>query len=91
MASVASTNLQKILRHHVPLIKFKFGSNGTGSIAHSKTINENESKSPSGTSINMWKITEKSPTVEFTELPKRYRRRPLTQDEIDLVTRGGPA
>jgi len=32
------------------------------------------------------KTGQKSAPLEFSQTPKKYRRRPLTQDEIDLVT-----
>lgn len=32
------------------------------------------------------KPTKKGAALEFNQTPKKYRRRPLTQDEIDLVT-----
>lgn len=28
--------------------------------------------------------------IDFRELPKRYQRKPLDQNEIDVITRGGP-
>lgn len=32
------------------------------------------------------KTVKNSVAVDFSEMPAKYRRRPLTQDEIDLVT-----
>lgn len=31
------------------------------------------------------------PPIEDWQLPQRYRRRPLDQQEIDYINRGGPA
>ena len=31
------------------------------------------------------KSVQNSVTLDFSEVPKRYRRRPLTEEEIDLV------
>ncbi len=31
------------------------------------------------------KVSQKSASFEFSQTPNKYRRRPLTQDEIDLV------
>ncbi len=45
---------------------------------------KNVDASPSTT--NQLKSIQKSASLEFFQTPKKYRRRPLTQDEIDLVT-----
>ncbi len=66
-------------------------SNNFYCIAHTLSENKNESNasenletSPSTT--NQLKSTKTSTSLEFSQTPKKYRRRPLTQDEIDLVT-----
>ncbi|CAF4553690.1 unnamed protein product [Rotaria socialis] len=85
MASIAN-NIQKIVRHHIPLIRFKYGMNQSGATSHglqeSKT-NVNVTHSIGAPSRS--KTGHKSDPLEFSETPKKYRRRPLTQDEIDLV------
>jgi hypothetical protein len=40
----------------------------------------------SSSTTNQLKSIQKSASLEFFQTPKKYRRRPLTQDEIDLVT-----
>lgn len=74
MATI-SNQMQKIVRHYVPMIRFKYGANRTDA---STTQKSHETKQK-----------EKSETLEFFETPMRFRRRPLTQEEIDLVTIGG--
>lgn len=32
------------------------------------------------------KVSQRAATLEFSQIPKKYRRRPLTQEEIDLVS-----
>ncbi|CAF1376624.1 unnamed protein product [Rotaria magnacalcarata] len=90
MASVAN-NIQKIVRHHIPLIRFKYGMNQSGATSHglqeSKT---NVTVTRSAGAPSQSKTTgHKSDPLEFSQTPKKYRRRPLTQDEIDLVAVGG--
>ncbi|CAF3543873.1 unnamed protein product [Adineta steineri] len=87
-------NLQKALRHHIPMIQFRYGLNQTSSNSstHSLTGMKNESKTIDKTSStpNQLKSNQKSTTTfEFLQIPKKYRRRPLTQAEIDLVAIGG--
>ena len=47
---------------------------------------ENVPSSPTSTNNNQSKSSELSTTLEFSQTPQKYRRQPLTQDEIDLVT-----
>jgi hypothetical protein len=84
MASMAS----KILRHHVRLIRFKYGANQSGMTDASTggTSDSNTAKSIGASSSSSSKAGQKSAPLEFSQTPKKYRRRPLTQDEIDLVT-----
>jgi len=61
------------------------------SIAHASSESKNESNlskniDTSSSTTNQSKSTQKSAPLEFSQTPKKYRRRPLTQDEIDLVT-----
>jgi len=97
MASIANS-LKNTLRPHTRLIRFKYGANQSGMTSvfflllleffglGSATQAAKETKpTPTGATSSP-KATGKSTTVEFADLPKKYRRRPLTQDEIDLVT-----
>ena len=54
------------------------------SATHGSKGSKNDSKLTGATSAS--KSGQKTPTLEFSQTPKKYRRRPLTQDEIDLVT-----
>jgi len=82
------------------LIRFKYGANQSGwilifffnnqriiivdSAVHASNENKSESKPTGATSST--KPGQKSVSLEFSQTPKKYRRRPLTQDEIDLFT-----
>jgi len=82
MTNMAS-NIQKVLRYHVPLIRFKYGANQSDSAVRAPKESKSDAK-PTGA-----KTGQKSAPFEFSQIPNKYRRRPLTQDEIDLVTIGG--
>jgi hypothetical protein len=86
MATIAN-NIQKILRHHIPLIRFKYGANQSDSAVHASNEKKTDSKPTGATSST--KPIQKSVSLEFSQTPKKYRRRPLNQEEIDLVTIGG--
>ncbi len=55
-----------------------------GTAVHASRESQSESK-PAVAPIQS-KAGQKSASLEFSQTPKKYRRRPLTQDEIDLVT-----
>ncbi|XP_015915795.2 alpha-ketoglutarate dehydrogenase component 4 isoform X2 [Parasteatoda tepidariorum] len=67
----------KVIKPHIPLIKF-----------NRRGIN---SKQTSGT---MTSTHDKGKAVfileDDTHLPARYHRKPLTQQEIEYIERGGP-
>ena len=60
------------------MIRFKYGPNRSGSAAHETSTATSASGQPAE--------AKTASTLEFFETPTRYRRRPLTQEEIDLVT-----
>ncbi|CAF0831589.1 unnamed protein product [Adineta ricciae] len=88
MASMIN-HLQKALRHHAPVIRFRYGANHTDPHSSSHHESENVSASPTSTNNNQFKSSGISTTLEFSQTPQKYRRQPLTQDEIDLVNIGG--
>ncbi|CAF2540440.1 unnamed protein product [Rotaria sp. Silwood2] len=89
MASMVS-NIQKIIRHHVPLIRFKYGANQSGSVNHASTESKSDSSMAQAIGASSQsKAGQKSASLEFSQTPKKYRRHPLTQDEIDLIAIGG--
>ncbi|CAF0831701.1 unnamed protein product [Adineta ricciae] len=88
MASMIN-HLQKALRHHAPAIHFRYGANHADAHSSSHHEPENVPASPTSTNNNQSKSSEISTTLEFSQTPQKYRRQPLTQDEIDLVTIGG--
>jgi len=74
-------------------VKFVFLIKNKPSINLAHALNENKNESDLSKNVdnissptNPSKSTQKSATLEFSQVPKKYRRRPLTQDEIDLVT-----
>ncbi|UJR35988.1 hypothetical protein I4U23_028728 [Adineta vaga] len=94
MASMIN-HLQKALRHHAPMIHFRYGVNHTDTHSTDQTSNQSKNATPSSSSSsssstnNQSKKIQTPATLEFSQTPNKYRRRPLTQDEIDLVTVGG--
>ncbi|CAF0789161.1 unnamed protein product [Adineta ricciae] len=90
MASMAS-NLQKILRQHIPMIQFRYGANRSGSATHATKENVKDSSSVvnKAGATSPTKTVQQAGTFEFVQTPAKYRRRSLTQEEIDLVAIGG--
>lgn len=57
-----------------------------GSAIHaSKESTSGSSTSKTSGASSPSKSDHNSDSLEFSQIPKKYRRRPLTQDEIDLV------
>ena len=60
-----------------------------GSVAHLAADHQTEATADKSvatpSSAKSSKTVRNSITLDFAQLPKKYRRRPLTQDEIDLV------
>jgi hypothetical protein len=57
------------------------------SAVHGSNENKSNTTSTGATSSSSTtKPGQKGASLEFSQTPKKYRRRPLTQDEIDLVT-----
>lgn len=77
-------HIQKALGHRVPLIKFKYGGNRMATqVLHEANPNKNTQTSAKAVK------SQPGSSLEFWETPLKYRRRPLTQAEIDLVSFGG--
>jgi len=90
----------KSVRPHVPLIKFKKGgipnsdprarrqpviSAGAATKAKEEKI-ENKVQTGSKKSLSI----PKGPTLEWFQVPQQYRRRGLSDQEIEYINRGGP-
>ncbi|CAG2103319.1 unnamed protein product [Medioppia subpectinata] len=80
-----SSNTQrvwKVIKPHLPLIKFKRGGSvaktGTDSVVSSSTSGPPIGSTPRGSGI------------EEELMPKRYQRKPITPLEMEMIERGGP-
>lgn len=66
------------------MIRFKYGANRTVDTDQSISQTSKESS----LKVNDAEKTELSTSLEFFETPTRYRRRPLSQEEIHLIEVG---
>lgn len=69
------------VKPHVPLIKFRKGGPVVG---HSVT-----SGAPSSVGVGSSHAVSRG-TIEDYQLPPRYQRSPIDEEEIDYINRGGP-
>jgi len=94
---------QKSVRPHVPLIKFKKGGlansdprarreplfSAAGAASQAKEVKSVETVvAPKPTKKPL--SVPKGPTLEWFQVPPRYRRRGLSDQEIEYINRGGP-
>ncbi|XP_073242638.1 alpha-ketoglutarate dehydrogenase component 4-like [Porites lutea] len=103
MASAsAGSKMMQIVRKHVPSIRFPNRTkpkSDAGPSSHMKT----PEISPTLRAISRGTSAHRSPTAStfssslkdedvnnYASLPARYRRRPLSQEEIEYIERGGP-
>jgi len=85
----------KSMKPHVPLIRFRKGSGGS---SHAVAGHSVPSSAPAmmggGAMRNATPLKPNQayqlPVIEDWQLPARFRRRELDQDEIDFINRGGP-
>ncbi|CAF3002641.1 unnamed protein product [Rotaria socialis] len=94
--STMIAHVQKALRHHAPMIRFRYGLNQAGtnssnqkSATHKHEVHINKNTAAPVPATNQLKAAHKSTSFAFLETPTKYRRRALTQDEIDLIAIGG--
>lgn len=82
------------MQRHVPLIRFKYGAaRSTSNEQINRSVSEKivEQEKPVKSFIARHKKDPKSKPIEraspleFIETPKKYRRRALTQEEIDSI------
>ncbi|XP_035222966.1 28S ribosomal protein S36, mitochondrial-like isoform X2 [Stegodyphus dumicola] len=64
----------KVIKPHIPLIKFRKGGRDQG-ISHKQT----------SVSQNSASCSQKGPVIDETELPARYSRKLLSQEEIETI------
>ncbi|XP_045613382.1 alpha-ketoglutarate dehydrogenase component 4-like [Procambarus clarkii] len=86
MTALAGT-IHKAVRPHIPLIKFRKGGltelvrGAPQPIAAAGPVITGSSASP----------TPPPPVLEEWQVPPRYRRERITEEEIEYINRGGPA
>lgn len=87
MAGISTSRAWQVIKPHVPMIKFRKGAlsnmdpQGTGTPSQHATGSAGAGKKP--------QVTLR-PVIEDYQLPLRYRRRPLDENEIAYINRGGP-
>ncbi|XP_065336907.1 alpha-ketoglutarate dehydrogenase component 4 [Cloeon dipterum] len=75
------------VRPHVPLIKFR---NGSAPVDNVRVVAAAAASAPSSSGKASFKPVQKGPIIEDWQLPYRYRRQQLSQQEVDFINRGGP-
>jgi len=82
------TQVLKSMKPHLPMIKFRAGSGGVHAVTGPSSVGSTSSptsiakKQPIGS-------TSSSGTLEDWQLPFRYRRRPISEEEVAYINRGG--
>ncbi|OAD59042.1 28S ribosomal protein S36, mitochondrial [Eufriesea mexicana] len=77
----------KVVKPHVPMIKFRKGGINRGTTTPSTQSGPTMSQQSTGaTGPNVVVL----PTIEDIFLPPRYQRRPIDEKEIAYINRGGP-
>ncbi|XP_015767319.1 PREDICTED: 28S ribosomal protein S36, mitochondrial-like [Acropora digitifera] len=94
MASSSAGRILQTVKKHVPSIRFpsRMGQNIKPGPAPSNDRNPEVSSSLSALSKRTIP-TSTSPVdsvYSYESLPTRYRRKPLTQEEIEYIENGGP-
>ncbi|KAI8792532.1 28S ribosomal protein S36, mitochondrial [Biomphalaria glabrata] len=85
MAAAAVKTVLKTVKPHVPLIKFPAR---TPNLPQSNTFEgavikaENKSNSTNSLASNR-------KAIDSAQLPFKYRRKPLTDEEIEIIEKGG--
>jgi len=82
------------LKPHTPLIKFRKGSGASHPASHASSpqVAAAAMKFASAPSTPKLKPNEayQMPVIEDWQLPSRFQRRPLDEEEIAYINRGGP-
>ncbi|KAK5932269.1 hypothetical protein CgunFtcFv8_003988 [Champsocephalus gunnari] len=100
MAAPAARVIQQAIRPHAPLIKFpnrqEFPRPNVGEVLKMLVVNTSPHKAPAPPPIPrphvpLTPISGTADTLASIQLlPARYRRRPMTVEEMDYIQRGGP-
>jgi len=85
-----SSNTQrvwKVIKPHLPLIKFKKGGNVRTNVGMiSSDVVNTSSTASSGPPIGS---TPRGSGIEEEFMPQRYQRKPITDLEMEIIERGG--
>nr|XP_050859166.1 alpha-ketoglutarate dehydrogenase component 4 isoform X2 [Vespula vulgaris] len=79
----------KVVRPHVPLIKFRKGGLDRGASAAPSAASGTASSQQSSGRTTGHQVTV-LPTIDDIHLPARFHRRPIDEKEIEYINRGGP-
>jgi len=93
MAAAAIARTVQSVKPHIPLIKFPLRgsqapSSGTSLNTESMLLG-NRSLQPAASHSKPNESTSKGPAIESSELPPRFRRKLLSQEEIEYIEKGG--
>ncbi|XP_063752939.1 28S ribosomal protein S36, mitochondrial isoform X3 [Eleginops maclovinus] len=100
MAAPAARVIQQAIRPHAPLIKFPnrqdFPRPNVEEVLKMLSVNTSPHNAPAPPPVQrphvpLTPISGKADTLASIQLlPARYRRRPMTMEEMDYIQRGGP-
>uniref|UniRef100_A0A1A9WHX0 28S ribosomal protein S36, mitochondrial n=1 Tax=Glossina brevipalpis TaxID=37001 RepID=A0A1A9WHX0_9MUSC len=83
---VFRTAIAKIADKRIPLIKFRKGGGQFTSSSSAAPVQTQQASQ--NTTVEESQSTN---AIEDWELPSRYKRLPMTADEMEYINRGGPA
>jgi len=93
-AAIAQAFKAISLKPHTPLIKFRKGSGASHPTSHASFPAAAATQFASAPSTPMPKLKQNEayqmPVIEDWQLPSRFQRRPLDEEEIAYINRGGP-
>ncbi|XP_055945728.1 alpha-ketoglutarate dehydrogenase component 4-like [Argiope bruennichi] len=80
MNTSASLRAWKVVKPHIPLIKFRKGGKDISGMSPNQSTHLGVAPSRS----------QKGLGIDDTELPAKYSRKPLSPIEMEYIERGGP-
>ncbi|KAK3777869.1 hypothetical protein RRG08_038116 [Elysia crispata] len=89
MASVAARTTQAI-RPHVPLIKFPPRNAVPANLNSPKGTTSHPAPNTTHQAPVSSKPVSKGNAIESSSLPLKYHRKPITQEEMEYIEKGGP-
>ncbi|VDI41695.1 small subunit ribosomal protein S36 [Mytilus galloprovincialis] len=87
MATIART--VRAVAPHVP--KIKFPSRNKADFSFKPEAPVLSSVTQTSTSPTASRSSTQGPVIDFSELPLRYQRKLISQEEMEYIERGGPA